>query len=39
MYEKLMEIQLFCQEKWRQAASAKKKKRNNSCVVPLFICL
>ena len=37
MYEKLLEIQLLCQEKWRQAASAKKKKRNNCSVVPLFI--
>lgn len=37
MYEKLLEIQPFCQEKWRQAVSVKKKKRNNCSVVPLFI--
>ncbi len=35
--KKLLEIQPFCQEKWRQAAPVKKKKRNNGSVVPLFI--
>ena len=34
--KKLLEIQPFCHEKWRQAVSVKK-KRNNCSVVPLFI--
>lgn len=35
MYEKLLEIQPFCQEKWRQAVSVKR-KRGTTAVSFLF---